>query len=178
MCSYFKTETEDYSPKKKTCGYRVSFWKNVSFVYAELNETVEAATSSYSVTGEFLRYVYSVLVAKNHHNIRSKCLVDAFSFTDIFLNSILYGFGFLSLLWNSAQNDVYCNCIVSTSLSICILLQLQSWIILRVRTKFLFRNFHAKRVIMEIAMMKILNNCISGRLNNNYFPLNESSSHY
>ena len=27
---------------------------------------------------------------------------------------------------------------------------------------------------MEIAMMKILNNCISGRLNNNYFPLNEN----
>ena len=41
-----------------------------------------------------------------------------------------------------------------------------------------FRNFHAKRMIMEIAMMKILNNCISGRLNNNYFPLNESSSLY
>ena len=110
MCSYFKTETEDHSPKKKTCGYGVSFWKNVSFVYAELNETVEAATSDYSVTDEFLRYAYSVLVAKNHHNIRSKCLVDAFSFTDIFLNSILYCFGFLSLL--CAQNDVHCKCIV------------------------------------------------------------------
>ena len=63
-----------------------------------------------------------------------------------------------------------------TSLSIFILFQLQGWLILRVRTK--FRNFHTKRVIMEIAMMKILNNCVSGRLNNNYFPLNESSSHY
>ena len=40
------------------------------------------------------------------------------------------------------------------------------------------RNFHVKRVIMEIVMMKILNNCISGRLNSNYFPLNESPSHY
>ena len=37
---------------------------------------------------------------------------------------------------------------------------------------------YEKRVIMEIAMMKIFNNCIAGRLNNNYFPLNESSSSY
>ena len=41
-----------------------------------------------------------------------------------------------------------------------------------------FRNFHAKRIIMEIVMMKILNNCISGRLNSNYFHLNESSILY
>ena len=87
-------------------------------LYAELNETVEAATSSYSATGEFLRHIYSVLVAKNHQNIWSRCLVDEFSFTDIFLNSILYGCGFLSLLWKGVQNTAYCNCIVSTSLSI------------------------------------------------------------
>ena len=118
MCTYFKTETEDHSPRKKTWGYRVSFWINGSFVYAELNETEEAATSSYSATGEFLRYVYSVLVAKNHHNIWSRCLVNKFSFTDIFLNSIFYGCGFLSLLWKSAQNDAQCNCIVSTSLTL------------------------------------------------------------
>ena len=64
------------------------------------------------------------------------------------------------------------------SLSIFILFQLQSWIILRVRTKFLLRNFHAKRVIFEIAMMNIFNNCIAGSLSNNYFPLNESPSLY
>ena len=52
---------------------------------------MEAATSSYSVTGEFLRYTHSALVAKNHQKIRSKCLVDEFSFTDIFLTSLLYG---------------------------------------------------------------------------------------
>ena len=56
--------------------------------------------------------------------------------------------------------------------------QLQSWIIWRVRTKFLLRNFHAKRVIFEIAMMNIFNNCIAGSLSNNYFPLNESPSLY
>ena len=53
-------------------------------LYAELNEKVEAATSSYSATGKFLRYIYSVLVAKNHHKIRSRCLDQEFSFTDIF----------------------------------------------------------------------------------------------
>ena len=67
----------------------VSFWKNGSSVYAELNETAEAATSSYSTTGQFLWYTYSVLVAKNYQNIWSKCLVDEFSFSDIFLNSII-----------------------------------------------------------------------------------------
>ena len=171
MCTYFKTETEDHLLRKKIWGYEFSFWKNVSFVYAEFNITVEAATSSYSATGEFLRYIYSVLVAKDHENIQSRCLVHGFSFTDIFSNSILYGCGFLLILQCALQ-------VYRTSLSIFILFQLQSWIILSVTTKVLFRNFHAKRVIMEIAMMKILNNGISGRLNSNYFSLNESSSLY
>ena len=64
------------------------------------------------------------------------------------------------------------------SLSILILFQLQSWIILRVRTKFLLRNFHAKRVIFKIAMINIFKNCIAGSLNKNYFLLNESPSLY
>ena len=42
-------------------------------LYVEPNERVEATTSSYSTTGEFLRYIYSVSVAKNHQRIRSKC---------------------------------------------------------------------------------------------------------
>ena len=93
---------------KKYRGYEVSFWKSRSFVYAELKETVEATTSSYSATGEFLRYIYSVLVAKNHQKIRSRCLVHEFSFTDIFLNSGFYGCGLL-LLWKAAENDAHCN---------------------------------------------------------------------
>ena len=136
---------------------------------------MEAATSSYSATGKFLRYIYSVLVAKNHHKIRSRCLVHKFSFADIFLK-----FRFIWLWLLIAIMKRYAEgCTLQlyrTSLSIFILFQLQSWIILRVRTKFLFRNFHAKRVIMEIVMRKILDNCISSRLNSNYFPLNESSS--
>ena len=34
-------------------------------LHAELNERVEAATSSYSAAVNFLQYIYSVLVAKN-----------------------------------------------------------------------------------------------------------------
>ena len=53
-------------------------------LYAELNERPEAAISSYYVTGDFLQYIYSVLVTKNHQNVRSSCLVYELSFTDIF----------------------------------------------------------------------------------------------
>ena len=42
-------------------------------LYAEPNERVEAATSSYSATGEFLQYIYSVPVANNHQKIQSRC---------------------------------------------------------------------------------------------------------
>ena len=52
-------------------------------LYAELNERAEAATGSYSVTGDSLQYIFSVPVNKNNWNIRSRCLVHEFSFTDI-----------------------------------------------------------------------------------------------
>ena len=60
-------------------------------LYAELNQTVEAATGSYSITGDSLQYIYSVPVTENHRNIRSRCLVHEFSFTDIF-NDINNGY--------------------------------------------------------------------------------------
>ena len=53
-------------------------------LYAELSKRAEATTNSYSLTGDFLEYIYSVLVAKNHQKVRSGCLVHEFSFTDIF----------------------------------------------------------------------------------------------
>ena len=53
-------------------------------LYPELNKRAEAATSSYSVTGNFLQYIYSVPVTKNHENNQSRCLVHEFSLTDIF----------------------------------------------------------------------------------------------
>ena len=78
MCTYFKTETEDDSigrslSEKKYGGARLVSDKT-EVLYAELNETVEAATSSYSATGKFLHYIYSVLVAKNHQKIPIKVL--------------------------------------------------------------------------------------------------------
>ena len=53
-------------------------------LYAELNESAETATSSYSAAGDFLQYIYSVIMAKNHQKIRSRCLFYELSFKDIF----------------------------------------------------------------------------------------------
>ena len=50
----------------------------------ELNESAEAATSSYTAAGNFLQYIYSVIMAKNHQKIRSRCLVYELFFKDIF----------------------------------------------------------------------------------------------
>ena len=47
--------------------------KKTEPLYGEPNERVEAATSSYSVTSEFLQYIYSLPVAKNYQKMRSKC---------------------------------------------------------------------------------------------------------
>ena len=55
--------------------------KKAEALYTELNERVEAATSRYSETGNFLQNIYSVLVAKNHQKVRSRCLVNEFSFS-------------------------------------------------------------------------------------------------
>ena len=38
---------------------------------AELNKRGEAVISNYSATGDFLQYIYSVLVAKNYQKLRS-----------------------------------------------------------------------------------------------------------
>ena len=35
-------------------------------LHEELNERIEAAVSSYSTAVDFLQYIYSVLVVKNH----------------------------------------------------------------------------------------------------------------
>ena len=46
-------------------GYSNNFSKKTAAFYAEPNEREEAATSSYSATRDFLKYIYSALVAKN-----------------------------------------------------------------------------------------------------------------
>ena len=61
---------------------------------------METVTGSYSVTGASLQYIYSVPVTKNHRNIRSRCLVHEFSFTDIF-NDINHGYRAAILKKNS-----------------------------------------------------------------------------
>ena len=38
-------------------------------LHLELNERANVATNSYSATGNFLQYIYYVLVAKNHLKI-------------------------------------------------------------------------------------------------------------
>ena len=81
MCKYFKTETD--APQNMiddffidpsigmilseiNIGVRGYFLKKGSVIHAEHNERAEAATSSYSVEVDFLQYIYSVLLAKNH----------------------------------------------------------------------------------------------------------------
>ena len=88
MCTYFKTETQDHSIGKilseKKYGGRELVSEKTEALFAELNKRVEAATSCYSATGKFLRYIYSMLVDKNHQKIRSRRLAHKFSFTGIF----------------------------------------------------------------------------------------------
>ena len=69
---------------EKKCGGTGLISEKTKDLYAKLNERAEAATSNYSATTDFLQYIYSALVAKNHQKIRSSCLVHEFSFTDIF----------------------------------------------------------------------------------------------
>ena len=81
MCTYFNAKTDGAQNLIN------EFFSN--FLYTELNERAEAATGSYSGTGDSLQYIYSVPVSKNHRNIRSRCLVHEFSFTDFFLTIII-----------------------------------------------------------------------------------------
>ena len=94
MCTCFKIKTdvdqksEDLSIGRILSEKRYSgtglISEKTKALHAEINERAEAATNSYSETGNFLQYIYSVSVTKNHQNIRSSCLVHEFSFTDIF----------------------------------------------------------------------------------------------
>ena len=59
-------------------------------LYIELKDRAEAATGSYSGTGDSLQHIYSVPVSKNHWNIHSGCLVHEFS--RIFFNDINHGY--------------------------------------------------------------------------------------
>ena len=73
---------EDFKWKKY--GGRVLISEKTEVLYIELKERAEAATGSYFGRDDSLQYIYSVSVTKNHRNMRSRCLVHEFSFTDIF----------------------------------------------------------------------------------------------
>ena len=143
---------------------------------------MEADLSNYFATSEFLQYIYSVLVAKNHQKIRSGCLVHEFFFTDIFSDInhsyraalLKKNYSWLLPFHMAVASHCYYEKMHRTlrTAGVSYLLkyfyyfsaaQLNN---IESENEVLFRNFHAKRVIMEIAMMKI-----SSRLNNNYFPL-------
>ena len=143
---------------------------------------MEADLSNYFTTSEFLQYIYSVLVAKNHQKIRSGCLVHEFFFTDIFSDInhsyraalLKKNYSWLLPFHMAVASHCYYEKMHRTlrTAGVSYLLkyfyyfsaaQLNN---IESENEVLFRNFHAKRVIMEIAMMKI-----SSRLNNNYFPL-------
>ena len=97
MCTYFNTKTnvaqnliddffsnmtarqpfhrKDFK-RKKNLGVRTGLIsEKTEVLYTELNERAEAATGSYSGTGDSLQYTYSVPVSRNHRNFRSRCLV-------------------------------------------------------------------------------------------------------
>ena len=89
MCTYFKIETDVVQNliilytiffltlTERGLFHRKDFkWKKIGgmelisekteALYAELNKSAEAATSSYSATGNFLQYICAVLVINNH----------------------------------------------------------------------------------------------------------------
>ena len=62
--------------KKKYGGTGLIFEKTEA-LYSELNGTADATTSGYFATGDFLQYIYSVLMSNNHQKIQSRCLAHA-----------------------------------------------------------------------------------------------------
>ena len=76
------------SANRQTVCFRLISEK-MEALYSEFNQKMEAATNSYSPTGNFLQYVYSVLVTKNHQKIWSSCLGHEFSFTFFLMTLIM-----------------------------------------------------------------------------------------
>ena len=114
-------------------------------LYAELNERAEAATGSYSVTGDSLQYIYSVPVSKNHRNIRSRCLVHEFSFTDIFNDFNIV----------AKQLKILCGCFHFIWL----------WLIISIMKRC------AERCALQLYQTSLSAKCISEKKFRNIFPL-------
>ena len=90
MCMYLKTETDETQNlldeffSNFDCQKTLPWTLKTEALHAEFNKRAEATTSKYSAEVNFLQYIYSVLVTKNHKKIRSRCLAHEFSFADIF----------------------------------------------------------------------------------------------
>ena len=67
------------------------FSEKTEALHAESNERAEAAANIFSATVDYLQYISSVLMTKNHEKIRSRCLVHEFSLADLF-NDINHGY--------------------------------------------------------------------------------------
>ena len=76
LFSQFQSSKDQKYYKKSLHRKDLKRKRKTEALYAELNERAEAATISYSATTDYLQYTYSVLVAKNHQKIRSRCLVQ------------------------------------------------------------------------------------------------------
>ena len=57
---------------EKKYGVQGQFREKTEALYEGLNEKAEAVIRNYFVTGDFLQYIYYVLVIKNHQKIRSR----------------------------------------------------------------------------------------------------------
>ena len=75
---------KDFKWKKRKNESTGLVFKKMEALHVELTKRVEAATSSYSVAGDFSEYAHSVSTTENHQNIPSMCLVHEFSSTNIF----------------------------------------------------------------------------------------------
>ena len=183
MRTYFKTETEEHSigrslnvKKKKKMGVRGQFLKKWNLYMQNL-------------TKEWKQRPVVILQQTNFYNIfilrlwlriikRSDQGVQFVNFPSRIFYLIPFYMTVASYCYYEKVRITMRTAIVSYLLKYFHSFSAAERNIIESEDKFLLRNFHAKRVIIEIAIKKILNNCISGRLNNKYFPLNESSSLY
>ena len=68
MCTYFKIKTDVAQNLYYDFFSNFDCQRTTEALYADLTKA-EAATSSYSAAGDFLQYIYSVIMAKSHQKI-------------------------------------------------------------------------------------------------------------
>ena len=161
-----KLRTIGRSLSEKKCRGTGLVSKETEALYAELNERVEAAISSYSTTGEFLQYfilcLWLIIIRRSDQGVS-------------FMNFTSQIF-FLIPFYMAETSYCYYEKVRRTMLTTIVLYLLKYFYSFSAAE--LNNSESEDEVFAQEFSWKILNNCISGRLNNNYFPLNESSSLY